>query len=166
VVSYKNEFGEPDTFGEHGYWISIKVYDTSVVAPEDIREEGQKEKRTNMAGLFKDHMLETMRFDSLIIRLTPQDTSISVSPDTSRYTPRDIDYLSYNFGKVIIPEETETLVAVFHYRVIDESTNLPSPDSVLFDMVRIEERTTIPGLQDIVGQGPQSQSEKKQDEDD
>lgn len=166
VVSYKDEFGEPDTYGEHGYWISIKVYDTSVVQPKDIWKEDQKTVRTGLADVFQDRLVKLIRFDSLVLRLSPQNTTIAVKPDTARYTPRDIDYISYNFGKVIIPRETGGLMAVFHYQIIDESAALPSPDSVLFDMVRIEEREAIPALRGLVGQPGGTRDKKEQETDD
>ncbi len=152
VVSYKDEFGEPDSFGEHGYWISVKVYDTSIVQPKDIREGDQVANRRGLADVFKDRLLRLIRFDSLTLHLTPQDTTIMVRPDTSRYTPRDIDYLSYHFGKVTIPEETTGLLAAFHYQTLDESVSQTSSDYVLFDLVRVEEKAAVPVLQKLVGE--------------
>jgi len=167
VVSYKDELGKPDTYGDHGYWISIKVYDTSIVQPKNIREEDQTENRLGLADIFKDRLISTIRFDSLVLRLVPQDTTIMVEPDTSRYTPRDIDYLSYNFGKVTIPQKTGSLSAVFHYRILDESTSLPSSDSVLFDLVRVEEQNSgLPILQKLIRGTGKSQEQNQQVTDD
>ncbi len=153
VVSYRDVLGEPDTYGEHGYWISIKVYDTSIVQPKHIREEDQRANRLGLANAFKARLVGSIRFDSLTLRLTPQDTSIMVRPDTARYTPRDIDYISYNFGKVTIPAKTTNLSAVFHYRMLDRSVSQTSSDSVLFDLVRVEEKDAgVPIIQKLVGE--------------
>ncbi|MCP4678672.1 MAG: hypothetical protein GY854_24810 [Deltaproteobacteria bacterium] len=150
IVSYKDEFGEPDALNEHGFWISVKVYDTSIVQPKDIREGDQVANRRGLADIFKDRLVKLIRFDSLTLLLTPQDTTIMVRPDTSRYTPRDIDYLSYHFGKVTIPEATTGLSAAFHYRMLDDSPLHPSIDSVVFDLVRVEEKAAVPVLQKLV----------------
>lgn len=150
VVSYENHFGEPDNMDDNNFWISIKIRDTSVVEPEDIKDREHIAERETIADDFKSRMLTLFRFDSLVLRLDGEPVRMLLLPDTRRYTPRDIDYLSYHFEQAIIPLETSGLEAVFYYVYSGRDGSPARSDSLIYDMDRVETGESMLGLKKLI----------------
>ncbi len=152
IVSYQDHLGKPENMGDNNFWISIKVRDTAVIQPDRIRDGKHVAERKEAGDRFKDRMLELFRFDSLVLRIGDEETSQLLLPDTSKYTPRDIDYLSYNFGQAIIPLDVYGLKAVFYYRYFGREDSSAGTDSVVYGMDRVESGVTLLGLKRVVPQ--------------
>ena len=150
VVSYENHFGEPENINDNNFWISVKIRDTSVVEPEEIKDREHIAERERIADDFKSRMLTLFRFDSLVLRLDGEPVHLRLLPDTRRYTPRDIDYLSYHFEQAVIPLETNDLEAVFYYDYSGREGSPPRSDSLVYEMDRVETGESMLGLKKLV----------------
>lgn len=150
MVSFLNHMGEPDNIDDYNFWVSIKVRDTSIVEPKDINDKNHIAEREAMADRFKERVLSLFRFDSLMIRIGKAGTNPMFLPDTSRYTPRGVNYLSFQFGEAIIPQETDSLRAVFYYEFLGRDGSPPRFDSLVYVMDRYERGESMMGLKELI----------------
>ncbi|MBD3256977.1 hypothetical protein GF377_00995 [candidate division GN15 bacterium] len=154
IVAFQDVFGEQPVGREsHGFWTTIKIYDTSIDASmyldDDMASAIDLEERNRRSDAFKDRMLGLFRMDSLALVLGDDVERVVVLPDTSKYEPRDVNYISYFFGRVDIPPPVAELDAVFYYSRTDNSGM--SHDSLSYLMHRVEESAFAGGVDDVIG---------------
>jgi len=150
MVSYENHLGEPVNIADNNFWISMKIKDTTVNEPDYIKDRDHVKEREAIANRFKNRLLSLFRFDSLVLRIGDETERMLLLPDTSRYTPRDIDYLSFHFDQAIIPLETNGLKAVFYYRYSEREGSPTRNDSVVYGMGRVEKGESMLGLKQLI----------------
>ncbi|MCP4684955.1 MAG: hypothetical protein GY867_05835 [bacterium] len=160
VVSYQEHAGIPENMDDNNFWISIKIRDTATTGRGYSKDHSSAPEREEAAASFKNRMLKLFRFDSLVLRVGPEETPFLLLPDTTRYTPRDLDFLSFHFGDAIIPLATDSLRAVFYYRYFN-GDNSPTPtDSVVYGMDRVETGEAFLGLKQLIPERGEPQSEE------
>jgi hypothetical protein len=165
VVAFENQQAWSDILEEDGFWTSLKIYDTTITPPADITAPENRALREDLAQEYLADVLSTFRFDSVALigleRETYSDyrggSSVSSESDvdwrlvevvdTSTYAPRDVNYISVNFGKLEIPREITELQGVFYY---EELTGNPgSSDSLVILLDRIEKHYRSPLWEEI-----------------
>lgn len=157
IVAYEDIFGpEPEGKSDNGFWTTIKVYDTTINAARYHHSDSVKnvdtERRRMLGDEFKTRMIETIRMDSLVLVLPDNDEKIIVYPDTSRYEPRDVNYISYFFGRVTIGPTVDQLDAVYYYSYLggDDDNRSVESQSASFAMERIEESGLVGGIEEVL----------------
>ncbi len=144
LVVFKDVFGKKYDVYDHGYWASLKVYDTSVIVNAVPPAQADPELRSAEGDRFLQTTLSRLSVDSLLIYPYPTEEQFAVPIDTSRYTPRDVNYLSFNFGKVDIPIETYKLDGTFFYRITGFNGATEEAGTVTFTMTKVEEHVLPP----------------------
>ncbi len=153
IVVFKDVFGSyPEK--DNGYWTSLKVYDVSAreydVKPPAADPRAREEQGTE----FLHRTLDRFYVDSVALNFLPMEERFVVPADSSKYTPRDIDFLSFNFGKVEIPRYVDSIQAVFYYHVRPLDQEQVRQDSLSFRLRKIERHhrspfTDIEGVEDL-----------------
>jgi hypothetical protein len=119
------------------FWTSLRVYDTTIQAG-DLSDSTYLLRRDSLALEFLKTALTRFVVDSLVLKFSPDSTRLPLAPDLTRFTPRDVNYFSYNFGKITIPLNISAIRAVFFYRLYTAEGEFVRGDTVAVPMVRIE----------------------------
>ncbi len=138
IVAYEYAEDDSNWMDEHGFWISLRVQDKSIDVPRNPNRRDYFAKRDSLADAFKVRITTLFHVDSLVLHSLSDMVQIPALPDTTRLSPRGIDFVTYQFGRVMIPMETSRLKAVFHYSTHDPAERTTKQDSVMFEMDRIE----------------------------
>jgi len=139
VVAYRDVFGNQPVVQEHGYWTALRVVNYGIVNEREFSYDQEDQiLRDSLAAGFLRRTLETLRADSVSLHLLPGREVVTASLDASKFSPRDIHFLTFNFGKLQIPPTTQSCKAVFHLTFMDPAGNSSRSDSVEFTMDRVE----------------------------
>jgi len=138
IVAFEHAEEDSNWMNVHGFWISMRVQDKSIDVPNNPNTRDYSTIRDSLANIFKERITTLFHVDSLLLHLLSSGEQIPARPDTTRFSPRGIDFVTYQFGKVIIPIETSRVKAVFHYSTHDPSGRTTEQDSIVFKMDRIE----------------------------
>jgi hypothetical protein len=138
ITAYEYAEDKSNWMNEHGFWISLRVQDKSIDVPRNPNRSNYSVKRDSLADIFKERITTLFHVDSLVLHPFSGGEQIGALPDTSKLFPRGIDFVTYQFGRVIIPIETSRVKAVFHYSTHELAGRTTWQDSVLFEMDRKE----------------------------
>ena len=158
IVAYKDYFGdEPPGMYDNGFWASIKLYDMTINVTKYLSSDSVGKvdiyERSRLSNGYKARVLNQIRMDSLVLIVEKLDHRIVAYPDTTLYEPRDVNYLSFSFGRVTIPLKIKNLEAVFHYTYANDMKSLSGvrQDSIVYDMDRVEEYASPAGIDALLG---------------
>jgi len=138
IVAYEYAEDDSNWMNEHSFWISLRVQDKSIDVPRNPNTRDYSAKRDSLADTFKEKITTLFHIDSLVLHPLSSEEQIPALPDTTRLSPRGIDFVTYQFGRVTIPIETSRVKAVFHYSTHNPAGRTTEQDSVMFEMDRIE----------------------------
>ena len=162
IVAYKDYFGDPPGMYDNGFWASIKLYDTTINVSKYLSSDSVRKvdlyERSRLSDEYKARTLEKVQMDSLVLLVVKDSLRIVAYPDTSLYEPRDVNYVSYSFGRVKIPLDVQLLEAVFHFSV-NQDVQMTLHDSVRYDMDRVEEFSRPAGIDALLGLGADDDEE-------
>jgi len=138
ITAYEYAEDESNWMNEHGFWISLRVQDKSIDVPGNPNRSDYSARRDSLADDFMEKITMLFHVDSLVLHPLSGGEQIAALPDTSRLSPRGIDFVTYQFGRVIIPIETSRVKAVFHYSTHEPAVRTTRQDSVMFELDRKE----------------------------
>lgn len=144
IVAYMNIRGDATERANDNFWMSLKVYDTIPAPPDSSQLLSNMDVRRSVADEFRERVLSDIRMDSVVLRVVEGRSiwSVSVAADERKYEPRDVNYLSFNFGSLVVGDTVKVVDFVFHYQHLQPGGN--QPDSVVFPMERIVRETRSP----------------------
>ena len=139
VFAYQNQHGDSAEWKEvDSFQVSFRITDTTF-RPVDVDLHKTDGERRVDADAFRKRVFSLFRIDSVVFQDRDREMGYLETglPDTTRYVPQAVNYLTVHFGYINLPDSVGNLRAVVHLMRLDPKLS-SLQDSAVFDLVREE----------------------------